>query len=56
MTKRVTKEIKISLQMTETRAERFEQMLRMFIQATKLQPYPGEYLCESKGDFLEVKS
>ena len=53
-TKRVTKTIKIHLQMTENRAERFEKMLELFVQATKLQPYPGEYLSESKGDYLEV--
>lgn len=53
-TKRVTKTIKIKLQMTENRAERFEQMLAMFVQATKLQPYPGEYLSAAKGDYLEI--
>lgn len=53
-TKRVTKTIKIHLQMTETRAERFEKMLNLFIQATKLQPYPGEYLSAAKGDYLEI--
>lgn len=53
-TKRVTKTIKIHLQMTEARAERFEKMLDIFIQAIKLQPYPNEYLGESKGDYLEI--
>ena len=53
-TKRVTKTIKIHLQMTEARAERFNKMLNIFIQAVKLQPYSGEYLSESKGDYLEI--
>lgn len=53
-TKRVTKTIKIHLQMTENRAERFERMLEIFVQAAKLQPYPGEFLCEPKGDYLEI--
>lgn len=55
-TKRVTKTIKIHLQMTEDRAARFERMLALFIQATKLQPYPGEYLNEAKGDYLDMGS
>lgn len=54
-TKRIEKQITISLQMTEARAERFEKMLQLFVTATKLQPYPGEYLSELKGDYLEIK-
>lgn len=55
-TKRVTKTIKISLQMTENRAERFERMLSIFVQAAKLQQYPNELLSEAKGDYLELRS
>lgn len=54
-TKRITKTIKVHLQMTENRAERFEKMLALFIEATKLQPYPSEFLSEAKGDYLEIK-
>lgn len=53
-TKRVTKTIKIHLQMTEARAEHFERMLDIFVQAIKLQPYPNEALTPSKGDYLEI--
>lgn len=53
-TKRVTKTIKIHLQMTETRAARLEQMLEIFVKSAKLQPYPYEFLAESKGDYLEI--
>ncbi len=55
-TKRVTKTIKISIQMTEARAERFDKMLDIFIQAIKLQPYPNEYLSEAKGDYIDKES
>ena len=53
-TKRVTKTIKIHLQMTENRAAQFEKMLDIFVQAAKLQAYPNEILTPSKGDYLEI--
>lgn len=55
-TKRVKKKITITLQMTDNRADRFERMLEIFVQAAKLQPYPNELLSDAKGDYLEVVS
>lgn len=55
-TKRVTKTIKIQLQMTENRARQFEEMLAIFVEAAKLQPYPNEFLSAAKGDYLEIRN
>lgn len=55
-TKRVKKTIKIKLQMTESRAQRFEEMLDIFLEATRLQPYPNEMISPAKGDFVEMES
>lgn len=54
-TVRVKKTIKISLQMTENRARQFEEMVRIFLQAAELQPYPNEFLSAAKGDYLRLE-
>lgn len=40
--------------MTETRAKRFNEMVKIFVKAAKYAPYPNEFIAEYKGDFIEV--
>lgn len=55
-TKRVIGSTIISFQMTEYRAERFTDLLNMFIEAMKAEPYPREFLAEHKEDFIKIST